>query len=131
MCKFLISSQQGTFLRFLQTTTNNEQHQQENSNHWNDWNNRTHVPHQHQAMEDEDVPVFLKILAAAWIIFMVLVCYKAEQRELQEDARRAEQRRRRREQRIRQRKFAPGRRKTAVAAAIVTKVCTFIFQNIF
>jgi len=106
-----------TFARFLQQHDNNG-----TSNYWN----HTHVPHQphHQPKEDEDVPIVLKILAAAWMVFMLTFCYKAEQRELQEDARREEQRRRRREQRIRQRKFAPGRRQMAVLSAIVTKKMT-------
>jgi len=88
---------------------------------------------EHVIQEDEDdadvVPIIYKILAVAWMLFMALVCYKADQREQEEGTRRRERRSRRRQQRINAIKFAPGRRQAVVSAALVTRVSSFCIDR--
>jgi|AntRauTorckE5430_2_1112549.scaffolds.fasta_scaffold02003_6 hypothetical protein len=113
-----------------------QEYEKHNSHHSH--NNHTH--HHDDDDDDDDLPIVYKIFAIAWILFMVVICYKADQREKEEQARRTERRRRRRHQRFLEIKLAPERRQAVVSAAIATRVsekhlqflkpiCTFYKSN--
>lgn len=80
----------------------------------------------HEPPQDEDTPIIFKILAVLWMLFMAAICYKADQREQEENARIERRRQRRLARRLKERKLDPKRREPVVAAAMKTKV-RFLF----
>lgn len=80
--------------------------------------------------QDEDTPIIFKILALLWMVFMAAICYKADQREQQENARIERRRQRRLERRLKERKLDPKRREPVVAASMKTKVRLHILVSV-
>jgi len=78
----------------------------------------------HEPPQDEDTPFIFKILAVLWMLFMAAICYKADQREQEENARIERRRQRRLARRLKERKLDPKRREPVVAAAMKTKEMT-------